>query len=343
MQMPGIDGEHLGRMIKEDPSIDSTTLVMMSSIGRRGDARRVEEAGFAAYLTKPVKQSCLHDCLATLYSEGSGTGRRASRIITKHTIAEVTRRRARILIAEDNVVNQMVALKILEKYGFTADAVADGEEAIKALSILPYDLVLMDCHMPRLDGYEATRRIRDPESGVKDSSIPIVAMTANALEGDRDRCIEAGMDDYIAKPISQTDVINILERWLPKGSDRPRPDLSVDTRHTVFDPEKLMNDLQSDGALLQEILGVFVRDASEQIDAIADSIRESDVAEVRSHAHTLKGSASNVGAMALSDASARLESLARSGDLGNASTLFGILEHEYRKLLTRLKSEGLAP
>jgi HPt (histidine-containing phosphotransfer) domain-containing protein len=115
----------------------------------------------------------------------------------------------------------------------------------------------------------------------------------------------------------------------------------VDTRHTVFDPEKLMNDLQSDGALLTEILGVFVRDASGQIDAMADAVKDGVAADVRSHAHTLKGSAANVGAMALSEAAARLESLARSGDLGKAATLFGILEHEYGKLVARLKSEGL--
>ena len=343
MQMPGMDGESLGRLIKEDPAIGSTTLVMMSSIGRRGDARRVEEAGFAAYLTKPVKQSCLHDCLATLYSEEPGSGRRTTGLITRHTIAEVTRRRARILIAEDNVVNQMVALKILEKYGYTADAVADGEEAIKALSILPYDLVFMDCHMPRMDGYEATRRIRSPESGVKDCLIPIVAMTANALEGDREKCLEAGMDDYIAKPINQTDIVDIIEKWLPKGSDRPRPDLSVDTSRTVFDPQKLMNDLQSDTVILNEIIGVFMGDAEEQMEAIETAMKADDAPGVRSHSHTLKGSAANVGAVALSDAASRLESLARSGDLGSSSTLYGILEHEFRKLRERLRSEGLVP
>ncbi len=149
------------------------------------------------------------------------------------------------------------------------------------------------------------------------------------------------MNAYLAKPISQADIVNLLDRWLPDGSDRPRPDLSTDTGRTVFDPEKLMNDLQSDEVLRNEILSVFVSDAAGQIDAIAYALKQGDPPEVRSHSHTLKGSAANVGAVALSDASARLESLARSGDLGNGNTLLGILEHEYGKLMERLKSEDL--
>ena len=341
MQMPGMNGETLGLKIKEDPSIDSTTLVMMSSIGRRGDARRLLEVGFSAYLTKPVKQSCLHDCLTTLYSEEPSKRSGDGKIMTKHSIAETSRRRARILIAEDNVVNQLVALKILEKYGFASDAVADGSEALKALELIPYDLVLMDCHMPEMDGYEATRAIRNIDSNVRNHDIPIIAMTANALKGDREKCIAAGMNDYIAKPVNQTDIINLLNKWLPSSTRRPLLFSDSETDATIFDSEKLLNDLQSDKKLFHEILGVFMSDAEDQIDAIADSLGQADAIELRSHAHTLKGSAANIGAKALSDASARLENLARSGDLGNGATLLAVLEHEFGKLRTRLKNEGI--
>ena len=175
---------------------------MMTSLGLRGDAKRLEEIGFSAYLTKPVKQSQLHDCLATVLgaaASGEGAG---DRLITRHTLSEARRRNVRILLVEDNATNQQVALRILEKLGFRADAVANGQEAIRALENAPYDLVFMDVQMPVMDGFEATRLIRSGTTGCPKPRIPIIAMTAHAMKGDRERCLEAGMDDYVSKPIS---------------------------------------------------------------------------------------------------------------------------------------------
>ena len=221
MQMPEVDGAELSQRIRACPEVQDTPLVMMTSMGQRGDATRFQQIGFAGYFTKPVRQSHLRECLAMI--RGRTTQARAfvaDKLITRYLIAEAAYRRARILLAEDNVVNQRVALAILKKLGYRADAVANGKEVLAALRDIPYDLVLMDCQMPELDGYEATRLIRATGSGVLRPTVPIVAMTANAMKGDRERCLEAGMDDYISKPVQPRDLANTLERLLGKGRER---------------------------------------------------------------------------------------------------------------------------
>jgi signal transduction histidine kinase/DNA-binding response OmpR family regulator len=201
MQMPGMDGETLGKQIRTNPQFQNTILTMLTSAGQRGDAKRLREAGFAAYLTKPVKQSQLLDCLRTITSNSTNDPLEA--IVTRHSLTENRKRRIRILLAEDNIMNQKVALRILEtKLGYRANAVANGAEAVESLSRQHYDLVLMDCQMPIMDGYDATRTIRDTISPVKNHNIPIIAMTANAMKGDREKCINAGMNDYVTKPVN---------------------------------------------------------------------------------------------------------------------------------------------
>ena len=223
MLMPETDGETLGKIIKGDPLIRDARLVMMSSVGQRGDASRLEEMGFAAYLTKPVKRSHLYNCLMMVMGRKPETEIQRERIITRHAVAEERKHKILILLAEDNVVNQRLALKILEKMGYRADAVANGLEAVKALEIIPYDLVLMDVQMPEMDGFEATRQIRNPESAVRNHDIPIVAMTAHAMKGDRERCIVAGMDDYVAKPIRRGELARTIARWTSRSRFRERP------------------------------------------------------------------------------------------------------------------------
>lgn len=215
MQMPEMDGETLGKKIKEDPELKNTILILMTSMGDRGDAKRFEEIGFAAYLTKPVKQSQLYDCLATVTDMHRESEKdRPVAIVTRHTLAEDLKRRVRILLAEDNIINQKVALNMLKKFGYHADVVANGKEAVSALKMIPYDIVLMDCQMPEMDGYEATGEIRNPESKVLNLKVPVIAMTANAMKGDREKCLEAGMDDYLTKPINPQELSDMLDRWI---------------------------------------------------------------------------------------------------------------------------------
>jgi CheY-like chemotaxis protein len=219
MQMPGMDGEMLGKKIKEDVSLRNVSLVMMTSVGLRGDVARLKEIGFTAYLTKPVRQSQLFDCLSAVAGQRLGVEEvKETPIITQHVLREETnRRKARILLAEDNRTNQLVALKVLEKLRYRADAVANGLEAIRALGLVPYDLVLMDVQMPELDGLEATRRIRSAGSAVLDPQIPIIAMTAHAMKGDREMCLDSGMDGYISKPFNREELAQILEEFLSRG------------------------------------------------------------------------------------------------------------------------------
>jgi len=214
--MPEMDGEALGRAIKADPTLKDTVLVMLTSWGRRGDAARMKEIGFSAYLTKPVKHSQLFDCLVTVLGEGSGRGKEDKKppLVTRHTLAEA-KRRVRILLVEDNIVNQKLAVRLLEKMGYRSDAVGNGREAVEALEMVPYDVVLMDVQMPEMDGYEATRVIRDPQSKVRNHEVPIIAMTAHAMKGDRERCLEAGMDDYISKPIQPQKLLEVIQTFLP--------------------------------------------------------------------------------------------------------------------------------
>ncbi len=218
MQMPDMDGETLGRKIINDRRIHHTKLVMMTSMGQRGDAKRMEKIGFSAYLTKPVKMSKLYDCLSTI----TGTNQTAAKgrqeaIVTTYSLAETRKQNIRILLAEDNLVNQKVAVKYFGKLGYNVDVVSNGKEAVAALSKETFDIVFMDCQMPEMDGYEATGEIRQAGSPVHDRHVPIVAMTAHAMEGDREKCLKAGMNDYLAKPVTPQELSDMLDKWISRS------------------------------------------------------------------------------------------------------------------------------
>jgi two-component system sensor histidine kinase/response regulator len=217
LKMPEMDGETVGKKIKQDPGLKNTILVLMASMGQRGDAKRLEKIGFAAYLTKPVRPSKLYDCLATVSGvQKKATMEQSAAIVTRYSLSEDRKRKVRILLAEDNRINQKVALNILRKLGYSADAVANGKEAVNALEMIPYDIVLMDCQMPEMDGYGATGEIRNPESKVLNHNLTVIAMTANAMKGDREKCLNAGMDDYLSKPVKPNELSGILEKWITK-------------------------------------------------------------------------------------------------------------------------------
>jgi len=237
--LPDLDARGLARTIAADPRFGSPTLVVLAQGGRRGDAAMFHEAGFAAYLSRPVRISTLANALIEIRSRRrAGT---AGDLITRHSLAETPRDPstsapsssdttggmgppgARVLVVEDNIVNQRVAVRMFQKLGCRTDVAANGVEAVSMVRGFPYDLVVMDCQMPEMDGYEATGMIRRMEEG-EDSRIPIIAMTANAMAGDRERCLETGMDDYVSKPIRLDDLRRLLDRWAPPGSLRsPRP------------------------------------------------------------------------------------------------------------------------
>jgi PAS domain S-box-containing protein len=281
--LPGMDGVELGRRIKESPELRDTRLIMMTSHGERGDATRITQVGFAGYLTKPLRQSQLRECLALVLGRGdSPLAAPGAGLVTRHTVAESRKHRARILLAEDNVTNQLVALKILEKLGYRADVVANGREALVALRDIPYDLVLMDCQMPELDGFEATHEIRDPESQVRDHRVPIIAMTAHTMKGDREKCLAAGMDDYLGKPVRPAELAAALDRWLPRrdGSAvagvEPAAPVGLEEPQTaapVFDRPAFLERLMGDEDMVREITEMFLADLPVQLEDLAVASR----------------------------------------------------------------------
>ena len=222
MQMPGMDGERLGASIKADPGLRSTELVMITSLGQGGDGKRLKKAGFAGCLVKPVRRDQLRDLLLFVLSRGPHDAPSSDdKIFARRAIAESEVRHGLILLAEDNITNQLVAVKLLEKLGCRADVAANGREALTALQSIPYDLVFMDCQMPEMDGFEATRRIRSGEAGPDRASIPVIAMTARAMQGDREKCLEAGMDDYLCKPVDVAALARVLDRWMGRAGAFP--------------------------------------------------------------------------------------------------------------------------
>jgi CheY-like chemotaxis protein len=202
-------------MISGDPEISSTILVLMTVRGFRGDAKKAHNAGFSAYLTKPIRQSQFIDCLMTLFGKNieqiGEVQAKQDEIVTIHSLSDYRKNRiVRILLAEDNPVNRKLVIRLIEKAGYHVDAVENGLQVVEALRVYDYDMVFMDVQMPELDGFEATEMIRSGKSGVRNPDIHIIAMTAHAMKGDREKCLECGMDDYISKPIKPQDLLKAI-------------------------------------------------------------------------------------------------------------------------------------
>jgi two-component system sensor histidine kinase/response regulator len=345
MGMPEMDGETLGRKIKEDPDLKTTILVMLSSAGQRGDAQRAKEIGFAAYLTKPVRRSELYHCLATVTGRQTPTkDRPLASIMTRHTIAEDQKRRLRILLAEDNTTNQQVALAILKKLGFRADAVANGKEAIQALEMIPYDLVLMDVQMPEMDGLEATSQIRNLQSPVRNHDIPIIAMTAYALKGDREKCLEGGMDDYVSKPVEPQELIEAIERQIAGSAQAAESTATVKKARPekeAFKRSALLDRLDGDEELFKQVIAVFIKDIPDQLEELKQGLSDKNAEVVERKAHRIKGASANVGAQALSDVALEAEMAGREGNLDRAAPLVENLEQAFERLREVLSGSDL--
>ncbi len=345
IQMPGMSGETLGRLIKADTNLRDTHMVLMTYMGSRGDAKYFEEIGFAAYLTKPVKEGKLHDCLATVMGI-SRDKTEPGPIITRFSITESQKRKVRILLADDNAVNRKVGTKILEKLGYRADTVTNGHEVLEALKLKDYDLILMDCQMPEMDGYETTGIIRERESDEgKHNHIPVIAMTANALKGDRDKCLKAGMDDYITKPVNPRDLAKMIERFIKAGaSSEPdekrviKSDTEVHAPHhkvigeiktaeaseaekNIYDKEGFYARLMGDKELAADIIEGYLHDIPVQLSALSEAIAGGNNDAVRRTGHTIKGASSNVGALRVTSIAFELEKAAKSGELKGADEM----------------------
>jgi PAS domain S-box-containing protein len=347
MQMPDMDGEAVGRAIKSDNRLGDTRMVMLTSLGVRHRAQHYQQIGFSSCTTKPVRSVELLNLISTaLFDAGGFRPQQASApnrepLDTNRIQSQPAfRGNARILLAEDNSTNQAVALGILKKLGLCADAVANGAEAIKALESIPYDLVLMDVQMPVMDGLEATRQIRSPGSAVLNHWIPIIAMTAHALQGDRERFLESGMNDYVSKPVSSLTLMDVLQCWLPKNNDEPgmlvgraTPSSSpTPVAPAVFDRAGMLKRLMKDEALAQKLVEVFLDDAPSQIEKLRCCLGQSDTIGVERRAHTIKGAAACVGGEALRAVTQEMEEAAKADDLNSVAARMPDLELQFLML-----------
>jgi PAS domain S-box-containing protein len=347
LMMPGMDGFELARAIKCDPTLAGVHLVLLTSHGQRGDSTIAREAGIAAYLTKPVRQSQLFNCLAgvvnqpLIASELMDSSVYKPDLVTRHALDEKKTRSVKlILLAEDNIVNQKVAVRQLLKLGYRADAVADGREALEALLRIPYDLVLMDCQMPEMDGYEATAEIRRREGTARHT--PIVAMTANALQGDREKCMAAGMDDYISKPVKPGELQKALERLLvDAGDDQKRLDAADDANAPV-NMDRVYQAMGSEPKELREILDIYLGQMTSNLEKLGIAIEAGNAEQVNLIAHNCAGTSANCGMNAVISPLKELERMGRDKELAGASALREEVCREFERIEVFLE-ERLQP
>jgi PAS domain S-box-containing protein len=340
--MPDMDGFTLAERIKEDPALSGATIMMLTSGGQRGDAARCRKLGIAAYLHKPVKERDLLRAIMLALSPGRSLARDAE-LITRHTLRQ-EQRKLRILLAEDDRVNRQLAEHLLRNFGHHVTSTSNGRkamEAVQASGLDSFDAVLMDVQMPEMDGVETTAAIREMERG-KSRRLPIIAMTAHAMKGDRSRFLEAGMDGYIAKPIEARELLTVIEQTVPSPGEAVQEHRHKPALREIIDWKRGLAAVDGDSALLRDLLRIFAAEAPASLEKLRSAVELKDAPAIERAAHTLKGSVGNFGADAAVQASLKLEVMGRQGDLVHAEEAFRSVEQEIRRVLTvieRLETE----
>lgn len=351
MQMPEMDGRTLGHSIKSNPKLASTCLIIMTSLNHCRSKKMMVSQEFAAYLVKPIKQNRLRDCLLKTLAQipiqampsvdmtktnvgDSSDSKRDPQKSTSSTTLESTQSPLRILLVEDNIVNQKVTLNQLKSLGYSAEVATNGQEAFEKVQSTPYDVVLMDCQMPILDGYGATAAIRQHEG--TDRHTPIIALTANAMREDEQRCLAAGMDDYLSKPILKENLAQKLNHWKQMSSSTRQHPLQEEltsaeaAERLALNWQHLHSITDNSAEFAQELLQTFVEDAEIHLNLLAQAVSERNFSQIEHSAHHIKGAAANLGILNLQTIAGVLESQAYQQTLSeNAPTLVA----ELRSLL----------
>jgi signal transduction histidine kinase/CheY-like chemotaxis protein/HPt (histidine-containing phosphotransfer) domain-containing protein len=360
MLMPGKDGLQFAKELKVHPVGSLVRLVILTSLVQRGHAELARQAGFVAYLTKPVRHDQLSNCLKTvlglsgLVSEEKPTAVTAPAppLITRHTLAE-SLSAPRVLVAEDNLINQKLTVRMLEKLGYQSDVVENGHEAQAALGRASYIAILMDCQMPLIDGFEATRLIRQREAIARESAaadstlarhIPIIALTANAMHGDRERCLAAGMDDYLTKPLRKEDLKRALDRWIPVSMHSRATDAGGATHPdaealpVIFDMATMLRNIGGDRELSDQLIELFLQRYRPMLEDVRATLAGRDQRAIEQAAHLLKGTAGNLCAPEVVLAASQMEALGQLGTLLDAPVIHAQLEVAVLRLVRILEA-----
>lgn len=350
MQMPRLDGLQLARVIRAQPEFARTPMILLTSSNENGTARERKAAGILGCISKPVRQSELHKMVCSVLSVNpDAAGVAEMDFYSGRSNVNPVELSGRVLLAEDNPVNQQVALAMLGKLGLTVDIASTGQEAAELHARHDYDIILMDCQMPVMDGFQATAEIRARETGFS-SRVPIIALTANAMDSDRVQCLSAGMDDYLAKPYSKKQLQALLKRWLsatkdaeleasdPHGS-RIRP---IQSGRTAIETSHLdqLRELDPSGslALARQIMQVYLDSSDKWVNQIKQAITSGDSESLRFAAHSLKSSSANVGAMALSVLFRQLEELGKHSRMGEAGAVYDKAWQEYQRATNEIRT-----
>ncbi len=326
--MPEMDGFELAENIKQRPELTASTVMMLSSAMPAGAAARCNQLGIAGVLTKPVTQSDLLDAILLAISDNDA----ATQSLAHETCTQSGITSLRILLAEDNIVNRAVATGILQKQGHTLLHAANGREAVEATNDGNIDLIFMDVQMPEMDGLEATRQIREMEDKIGGHT-PIVAMTAHAMAGDRERCLAAGMDDYISKPLKKEDLLEVIQKFsgdshaVECAKETPAPVL-----RTISSREEILQQLDGDEALFEKVIELFQENTPQILDSIRQSLLRHNAKELEAYAHKLLSSLGAFGADGARAVAMRLEEQGRLGDFEKADERLASLEREINKI-----------
>ena len=338
MQMPEMNGAELAIKIRNNPLFDTIKLVMMTSMGEKGDAQYFADIGFSAYFPKPTTTVDIFNALSVVADNGEAL-KGAKPLVTHHYLNSVDAKQniqqlpqlwpaeTRILLVEDNRVNQVVAISILKQMGLTADVSANGIEAINALKTAldtkPYSIVIMDCQMPEMDGYEATKQIRLGAAEEMNKQIPIIAMTANAMQGDKEKCLAAGMSDYLSKPIEPETVHKMMMTWLKVDKNKedsqvletvndqtetvPKMSMDQPNNNLVWNQNSLSKRVNGNQQFMSMMINAYIEDNTEKFNELNKAISEKDKEKIKFSLHSIKGSAGNIGGLNVQALAASME------------------------------------
>ncbi|MEW5721989.1 MAG: response regulator [Thermodesulfobacteriota bacterium] len=355
IQMPGPDGFELAGRVRSTPGLERLPIIVLSSVGRIGDGRRCREIGVEGYLNKPVRREELYKVIVSVLglAESGASGARSG-VVTRHSISEQERPDYRILLVEDYPTNREVAVQHLRRAGYMVDPAAHGREAVDLYRRKRYDLVLMDIQMPVMDGLTATRLIREIDrkmaglggsgSAARLPGVPIIAMTANARKGDREKFLAAGLDDYLAKPLRRRDLLDLVERWIksvsggrpaapvPAGPEETPESAPAPGTAAPLDWARAVEEFEGDEPFLKEVLTGFLDHARRQLEILGAALARGDATAVAREAHSLKGGAANLTARDLAQAALEMEKIGKAGDLAGGADALARLTAELERV-----------